>query len=321
MNSMTSSEKVYQITLPTPFPVGDVNVYLVKGEKLTLVDTGPKTEEAWFSFQKQLQEIGYKPADIEQIVLTHHHPDHVGLTDYFSDSVPVIGHEYNRPWLKRDPDFMERQRSFFESLLSQFGVDKRFLRFLSQLNDTLNYSCNRDLHTAISEGDAIPGLDGWHVYETPGHAQSHIVLLQESDGLLLGGDTLLKKISANPLLELPMEGNLRPKPQLQFNASFKKLLELPISTVFSGHGESIDNAYELILHRMRKQKERAFLVRSFLDGQSLTAFQVCQQLFPAIYQKQLMLTMSETVGQLDYLEDIGEIKVNRSSEQHIYFVD
>lgn len=65
---------IAQLTIPTPFVVGDVHVYVIKGEKLTLVDTGPKTKEAWLSLEGQLKELGIVPEDIKQIVLTHHHP-------------------------------------------------------------------------------------------------------------------------------------------------------------------------------------------------------------------------------------------------------
>ena len=74
-------EKIMKMVLPTPFSVGDVNVYLVKGDSLTLVDAGVKTEVAWETFKQQLKEVGYEPRDIEQVVLTHHHPDHVGLLE------------------------------------------------------------------------------------------------------------------------------------------------------------------------------------------------------------------------------------------------
>jgi glyoxylase-like metal-dependent hydrolase (beta-lactamase superfamily II) len=322
MKQTNESMQVFKLKLPTPFPVGDVNVYLIKGDQLTLVDAGPKTEQAWLSLQAQLKEIGYTPKDIEQIVITHHHPDHVGMLDYFSEEVRILGHRLTKPWLKKDPQFMSDQTLSFEKLLIEFGVDKKFLPYLAKLNDTFEFSCERDLKCFIGEGDEVNSLAGWRVLETPGHAQSHIVLYEENTGLLIGGDLLLKHISPNPLLEPPMAGELeRPKPQLQLNHSISRLLEIPISLVYTGHGENIEEAHELITYRLKKQAERAELVRSFIAERQVTAFQICQSLFPKIYHKQLMLTMSETVGQLDYLEDIGQIKVDTTQETHMYMVN
>ncbi|WP_226671576.1 MBL fold metallo-hydrolase [Metabacillus litoralis] len=315
------TKRVYKFVLPTPFPVGDVNVYLIKGDRLTLVDVGPKTEEAWHSFLQQLKEIGYTPKDIEQIVITHHHPDHVGMLDFFSEDIPVYGHSFNNPWLKQDSQFMDDQTKFFERILVDFGVDQRFMSYVKRLNDMLIYSCHRELTGFLRNGNIVDGLEGWRVIETPGHAQSHIVLYEENAGILIGGDLLLKHISPNPLLEPPMiDGvNERPKPQLQLNESLSKLRELPISQVYSGHGENIIEVNDLIKYRLKKQAERAEQVRQFISEKPLTAFQVSKALFPTIYHKQLMLTMSETVGQLDYLLEIGQIRVDTSLDKQVYF--
>ena len=69
---------IAKIILPTPFPVGDVNVYVVKGDVLTLVDTGVQSKESKEALSYQLGQLGLKIKDIEQIILTHHHPDHAG---------------------------------------------------------------------------------------------------------------------------------------------------------------------------------------------------------------------------------------------------
>jgi glyoxylase-like metal-dependent hydrolase (beta-lactamase superfamily II) len=310
--------QVFKLELPTPFPVGDVNVYVIKGDQLTLIDAGPKTEEAWESFKQQLKQIGYTPKDIEQIVITHHHPDHVGMLDYFSEEVPVLGHAFNYPWLKKDRQFFEKQSLFFEKLFIEFGVEKKLLPLVESLkHETMEFSCDRELNGFLREGEEIGGLPGWRVLETPGHAQSHIAFYEESTGVLVGGDLLLKHISPNPFLEPPMSGELeRPKPQLQLNHSISRLLEVPISIVYAGHGENIVGAHDLITYRLKKQAERAELVRTFIKERPLSAFQVCQALFPKVYDKQLILTMSETVGQLDYLIENGQIKVDMTQQTH-----
>ena len=85
--------------MPTPFPVGDVNVYLVKGDALTLIDTGVNTEESKETLSYKLGELRLKITDIEQVILTHHHPDHAGALDFFDQDVPVYGHQNNQRWL------------------------------------------------------------------------------------------------------------------------------------------------------------------------------------------------------------------------------
>lgn len=87
---------IAKLVIPTPFPVGDVNVYAVKGEKLTLVDAGPKTDEAWEALKSQLKELNLTPGDFEQVVLTHHHPDHAGSLDFFRTILRCSGTRLTR---------------------------------------------------------------------------------------------------------------------------------------------------------------------------------------------------------------------------------
>ncbi|MBB5326286.1 glyoxylase-like metal-dependent hydrolase (beta-lactamase superfamily II) [Anoxybacillus tepidamans] len=313
-------EEVYRIAVPTPFPVGDVNMYLVKGDCLTLVDAGVKTEEAWHVFKRQLNELGYEPADIEQVVLTHHHPDHVGLLDYLPESLPVIAHPKAQRWISKDPQFLAWHGMYFERFLIECGIDAAFLPSLPNFRRSLRYSCERSLTTAVCEGDRIDGLAGWTVLETPGHAQSHIVLYREKDGLMIGGDHLLATVSSNPLLEPPDEGETdRPKPLLQYNDSLRKLLRYEITTIVTGHGDDVTAVPELVEKRLAKQKERADQVLEMLKHGPMTVFDVCRRLFPTVYEKEFLLTMSETVGQLDYLEDIGAVTKRKEGSSYLFY--
>src|SRR5215212_9786988 len=71
--------RIVPISLPTPFYVGPVNVYLIQEEPLTLIDTGPKTKEAFEALREGLRRERVRVSDIKRIVLTHAHEDHCGL--------------------------------------------------------------------------------------------------------------------------------------------------------------------------------------------------------------------------------------------------
>jgi glyoxylase-like metal-dependent hydrolase (beta-lactamase superfamily II) len=309
---------IAKITLPTPFAVGDVNVYLVKGEKLTLVDVGPKTEEAWKSLTAQLAQLNLTTKDIEQVVLTHHHPDHSGLLDFFPDYLEVYGHPMNERWLQPTEDFFLGQKNFFVELFREFGLPEEYLKYLENFKKAASELGNRPLTGTLVEGTRPPGLSDWQVIETPGHAQSQIALFRESDGVLIAGDVIIAHISPNPLLEPPAPGETeRPKPQLQHNHSMQKLLSYPIHVVYSGHGEEVCQLAELVEKRLLRQHERAMTVNGWLKEEQLTVFQICKRLFPKVYQRQLMLTISETVAQLDYLSSIGEI-ISKDTKPVLY---
>src|SRR5215813_10632340 len=73
--------RIEKLVIPTPFPVGPINIYLVVDDPITLVDTGPKTDQAVAALREQLSELGFKTEDVKRIVLTHTHEDHCGLAE------------------------------------------------------------------------------------------------------------------------------------------------------------------------------------------------------------------------------------------------
>ncbi|KAA6452169.1 MBL fold metallo-hydrolase [Bacillus swezeyi] len=305
-----TDERIIPISLPTPFAVGDVNIYLIKGEALTLIDAGPKTKEAADVLKNRLSGLGLTLSDIDQVVLTHHHADHVGLLDEFPDGVKIIGHPFNEPYISKNPVFIENQQSFFTYLFKQLGVPVDMSLLSLTVKRSYRFSCQRSLTETVLEGAQIDGLEGWRVLETPGHASSHIVLFHEGNGSMIGGDLLLKPSSSNPLLEMPQTSEKRQTPLLDYVASLKRLLELPVRVMFPGHGEKITAIQELIARRLEKQQNRAEEVYRMLAESPQTAFELCRKLFPAVYEKELFLTMSETVGQLDDLESRGRMTSN-----------
>ena len=164
----------------------------------------------------------------------------------------------------------------------------------------------RPLDMMLAEGDALPGHPGWTVMETPGHAQSHIVLWNEENRTMIGGDLVLEKVSSNPLIEPPLDpAHGRPRSLLQYNESLKRLLTLPVDIIYTGHGNEVRNAHELIESRLVKQHERAMKVLAMMDDGPRTIFELTQELFPSVYEKELGLTLSETIGQTDYLVNEG----------------
>lgn len=304
-------QSIDRITLPTPFAVGDVNIYLIKADKLTLVDVGPKTDEAWDSFKKQLNQLGYTPEDIEQVIITHHHPDHVGLLDYFNlDKISILSYKYNEPWLKQDKAFLEYHHQFYKELYETMGASEFYQKEMKAIERYIDFACRAQIDHFLQEGDAIDGLPGWKVVETPGHAQGHISIFHEEEGIFVAGDHLIKHISSNAIIEPPGLGDFaRPKSLLIYRESLKKCLDYPIKQVLPGHGEVFGNAHELILERFQKHEERAEKIRKFISEVPLTAFEICQLLFPVIYKREFGLTMSETIGHLDLLVEQEKVKM------------
>ncbi len=71
--------KIHRISVPTPFYVGPVNVYLIEEDPLTLIDAGPRDDASLEGLRSGLNQLGYKLSDIKRIIISHAHADHYGL--------------------------------------------------------------------------------------------------------------------------------------------------------------------------------------------------------------------------------------------------
>ncbi|MCJ1908871.1 MBL fold metallo-hydrolase [Planococcus ruber] len=310
---------IHKIIIPTPFAVGDVNSYLLKGDALTLIDAGPKTPEAWEAIKAGLSEVNLRPQDIEQVILTHHHPDHAGWVDGF-ENAKLYGHPYNDLWLRRDEAFFQYHDAFYLERLKEEGVPDDLEYWVKKMKRPLNLMGSRPLDMSINEGDALPGHAEWKAMETLGHAQSHLSFWNEETGEMIGGDHVIAKVSSNPLIEPPLDPDQgRPKSLLQYNESLGRLLKMPIQVIYSGHGEEVYNMKELISSRLEKQHLRAMKVLNMIAHEEKTVYMLAKELFPHAYVKELGLTLSETIGQIDYLLEDGLITERLDSDGLFYY--
>jgi len=294
---------IHTLTLPTPFAVGDVHSYLLKGDSLTLFDVGPKTDQARQVLEQKLKELNVAPSDIEQVVLTHHHPDHSGWTELFENAT-LLGHAYNDVWFTRDQDFFAYHDAFYLEQLQEEGVPEEYYHWIEKMKRPIQLMGNRPLDAVLEEGDKLPGHPELVVLETLGHAQSQLSFYNEQANWMIGGDHVIAHISSNPLIEPPLKKSQgRPKALLQYNASLRRMLDFTIEKIYSGHGEVVQDVHPLIEYRLQRQHQRALHMLTLLGDETLTIFELTKRLFPKVYEKELGLTLSETIGQIDYLMD------------------
>lgn len=299
---------IHVIEMPTPYLVGNVNAILIKGDALSLVDVGVKTKEAYEVLKRGIKEAGYDMRDVEQVILTHHHPDHVGWVDAFPQA-ELLGHSYNNYWLKAEPAFLDYALSFYIEQLKLQGVPAALLEKQGTNKKPFDHVPSRPLTHILQDGDEIPGHPYLRAVYTPGHALSHFIYVHERNDWAIGGDLLLPHMTPNPLIEPPAtQGEPRAKSFLDYNTSLQRLHDLHLSRLYPNHQEVILNPNELIEHRMERSKEQAQRLLALLTNKPQTAFELNAQYYASLYQKELVLTLSKTQGYLDYLTDLQFIK-------------
>lgn len=316
-SSMKKVEGVEIIELPTEWPVGDVNLFLIQGEKLTLVDAGRELERAWDLFLDALNKLGLSIMDIEQVFLTHHHTDHIGLLKWFLEKnpVPVYAHKNCIPYLKNDPIIQESSKAFYSVFYKEFGIPEELTAKLAEgRNWNAGVSQDFELAGVIDEGDKIPGLSEWEVIEVKGHAQSQLGLYRPKDKVFICADHLIKHSPAGMFLEAPiLPETERAKPYLQYISNLKKCLNYPIEYTISSHGEPIDDLPGFIQYTLQKIDKRARKVKQRLITGTKSGYDLLKELYPGRHDAGIGVLVSDTVGLLDLLIERGEVKAEKEN--------
>ena len=198
------AEGVLWIRLPLPMALDHVNIYaLDDGDGWTLIDTGIDTRKCRAAMQSALDKpLAGKP--INRVLVTHHHPDHIGLAGWFMA-------EHGAELLTtRTAYFMARmlaldvqEKPVAESVAfykaAGISADVLAKRMEERPFNFADVIAPLPLgFTRIKDGDVVQaGGRTWRVRVGHGHAPEHATLWSEDDNLVLGGDQLLPSISPN----------------------------------------------------------------------------------------------------------------------------
>jgi glyoxylase-like metal-dependent hydrolase (beta-lactamase superfamily II) len=319
LQNKTETTTVHKITLPTPFLVGDVNVYVIKGDQVVLVDTGPDTKEAETALIHGLHNLSLKVEDVDVLLLTHHHPDHIGLAYLFADTALTAGHSKLKPWLEKDKAHFQRFNDFFRTFLFENGMEQKWIDAIeNQREKYKKFTKPTALEMELKEKESdVPGLPGWGILETPGHAQTHLSFYRKEDGLIVAGDHLIAHISSNAIIEAPyIEHETRPETLIQYRNSLEKCSW--VTKVLAGHGADIQNPRKLISERLSAQEAKARMFLEKMNGEKMTVFDLTKKIYPEMYKKQPDLTFSETIGHLDLLRKSNQIAAVKSNGMYVY---
>ncbi len=308
--------QLHRIEIPTPFPVGPVNAYLVVGAPLTLVDAGPKTPEAQAALEAGVAAAGHRMEEIRRLILTHGHTDHFGLAETLRQrtGAEVFAHEGDRPKLAGERWVANHLKRFFTGA----GLPKSFLEtFTEVLRGYRHYLDPLPAITLMRDGDTFTvNGDQLRVLYCPGHSLGHICLYHD-DGLLVAGDLLLEEISPNPIVEFTPRGQRIPTLP-QYLQSLRRVLLLNCDLVYPGHGSSITNPNvrirELIAHHEQRKEE----IRERMGWNSKTLLAISEEVFQNLDHMNTLLALSEVIGHLDLLMDEGRISVSRKGPLLLY---
>jgi glyoxylase-like metal-dependent hydrolase (beta-lactamase superfamily II) len=311
---------ITRISLATPFAIGRVNAYLLEGEPLTLVDTGPKLGDTLTELEEGLAEAGHRLEDLELIVLTHQHMDHMGLAGQL---VQRSGAEVATmaPLARLVGDYeasSDRDDAYAVEVMRLHGVPADVTRTLHDVSLAFRrFGQGVNATRVLGDGERITlGGREFTVLARPGHSPTDTILYDERERLLIAGDHLLEKISSNPVAHAPIDAEDPvaaarepdgPGPLRRYLASMAETAEMDVDLVLPGHGDPFEDHAGLVSKRRRMHRRRAEKILR-AAAEPVTAVDIARTLWRRVPVAQQYLALSEVLGHLDLLLGEGRVE-------------
>jgi glyoxylase-like metal-dependent hydrolase (beta-lactamase superfamily II) len=295
-----------------PF-LGTVNVWLLEGDPLTLVDTGPLRRDSLLALERGLAARGLRVEDLELVLLTHHHLDHTGLAATIRErsGALVAALESTADWGVEYHGRATEERHFTEELLSAHGVPEALIErsepfWTHILRESADYATDIVLQDG---GEIVAAGRHLRVLHRPGHSTTDTLFVDDDAGTAFVGDHLLARITsgteATPS-ELP--GGARRRALVDYLAGLRRTAEMPLRRCYPGHGPVIDDAAGLIADRLTFHAERLDRMAELVAGGATTAFEIAERLWSKeVATTQTVLAIWEVVGHLDVLVERGVV--------------
>ena len=319
---MEVHDGIYWLRLPLPFALDHINVWLLDdGDAWTLIDTGPaarETQAAWEALFDSLVES--KP--VRRLVVTHYHPDHIGLLKWLNDrwhpqvylSAPTLAHAQRMfgpdtaPLRSDLDDFCRAHGAPNPEFFSLFLSGGMYRRIVSGTVEQVNY---------LEDGAQISmGGRSWRAIMTNGHARGHISFYCEESALLISGDQVLPRITSNVSL---FEDDPDTNPLQEYLASLQRIGALPETTeVLPSHGRIFRGLQHRIAEIEDSHRERTNKVLSICQQRVST-----RDMIDRIFERELddlnwMLAFGETLAHIRYLEQQGQIRAFQNGGRYYY---
>ena len=309
-----AAQGIHRIAVPTPFAVGRVNVYLIEDDPLTLVDAGPNSGSSFDELQRGIEARGHQLEDIELVILTHQHIDHLGLVGLVAkrSEAEVAAIDVAVPFVSRFGDESEADDEFARQVMLRHGIPEDVATALQAVSRTFRgWGAPVDVTRPLRDGEVVELRDrSLQVCFRPGHSPTDTVFLDHERKTLLAADHLLKHISSNPLITRPREPGATDRPQalVTYLESLRRTAEMDLELVLPGHGDPITDHRELIEERFRMHTRRAEKLYGLIAERPRTAHELAQALWGNIAVTQAYLTLSEVLGHTDLLLNEGRVR-------------
>jgi glyoxylase-like metal-dependent hydrolase (beta-lactamase superfamily II) len=307
------------LRMPLPFALDHVNLWLVEdGAGWAIVDTGyasAATMSAWeciFALR-----LGDRP--ITRIIVTHYHPDHIGLAQWLAERWRAPLWITEKEWLharlmSRDSDDLAQARRDYAR---RAGLDAAASELFGEREVGYRRGVPAVPATFHRLADGMPieiGGREWRVIVGEGHAPEHACLFCARAGVLIAGDQILPKISPNISLQ-PHEPD--GDPLARYLASLSRLRDMvpPAETlVLPSHNLPFFGLHPRIDALAAHHRARCAEILAGCD-RPRSAFDLLPLLFRRpLDRHQTAFALGEALAHLHYLAAEGALRREPGSD-------
>ena len=310
-----------------------VSLYLFTiKDKNVLIDAGYSFKYWQNAFYKALNDLGIKIEDVDYCIITHEHPDHVGLVKTLKEAnadVKIGIHETAYELAKFREEFInntnleEIKEKKAESLVS-YGLKREEVDLMMQRfgRGGMGFEfIEPDL--LLNNNDRI--VDGeLQIVHSPGHSVGHICIYYPKKDILFSGDHILSKITPHlGALVIPAAVEFNEKINFEnilehYLNSLDRIDELNAKTILAGHEQIIYDPHKRITEIKNHHQNRLYDISRIIENNPLHPLQIALRHFGEdLDQMNKLLAISETLVHLDYLE--FQNKVQKTEKDGVLF--
>ena len=306
--AMEVAPGILWLRMPLPFVLNHVNLWMIRdGNGWAVIDTGVTWEKARELWNEWLENY-----PLTRQIITHYHPDHVGLSGWLERKTQaplwMTQGEYLCA-LTLANNVGNYSIDAMVELFRQHGLDNRRLDALVQRGNGYrkDFPVIPATYRRIFDGDLLRiGGHEWQVIVGYGHAPEHASFYCKDLKVLISGDMLLPSISTNiPVKAANPYGN----PLKDFLSSLRRYLDLPDDTlVLPSHGRPFKGIHSRVDQLEKHHEKRCEIL---LDA-CLTPKTACE-ILPVLFERdivdthQCMFAMGESIAHMNYLENQGKL--------------
>jgi glyoxylase-like metal-dependent hydrolase (beta-lactamase superfamily II) len=315
--------------------------YAFRGQDgVTLFDSGYGTVEAQQALTAQLAVLGYEPSDVQRLIVSHAHPDHLGMAQWLKEQSPdcelvLLGAEAD--WFedthRRDEDWFARSNSW----LPRHGVSEAEIEAerhgpppwqrpvdgngdAKERTDTATETERRSWQMEhvepdrrVEDGEWIE-FDGWRLQSiwTPGHTPGHLCVYEPEHRLTFTGDHVLSRITPHVSYGADDEAAAR-NPLLDFRASQEKVAALDTRLALPAHEDLIEDlparCHAIIAHHDQRLDEVWHGIgKSTATGIEIASGVTWNKPWSTFSLHKKRMALGETLAHLELLRTHGRVR-------------